>query len=156
MAETQFEINKIYIKDFSSEVPSAPEIFKAEWEPEIDLNFGNGAALIEEEHHIYEVSLTITVTAKLGEHTAYIIEVEQAGIFTIDGFDDEQRGFIIGAATPNILFPYAREAISTMSQKAGFPPMLLNPIDFTALYYQHLQNQAENQQAETEEDQTKH
>lgn len=137
MSEPVFEINKIYTKDISSESPNSPDILKAAWEPEISLNLGNNSSKLPEEG-LYEVSLTLSVTATLGEKTAYIIEVEQAGIFTINGFDEEQQAYIIGALVPNILFPYARETISTLSQKAGFPSMLLNPIDFNGLYQQHL------------------
>lgn len=140
MSEQQFEINRVYVKDVSVESPNAPEIFKTEWEPEIALNLGNSAQELEDT--IYEVSLTLTVTATLGEQTAYVIEVEQAGIFTLEGFEEEQKSYLMGAMIPNILFPYAREVISSLSQKAGFPAMLLNPIDFNGLYQQHLENQA--------------
>lgn len=141
MAEQQFEINRIYVKDVSTEAPNTPAVFQMAWEPEINLNLANDVTELEE--NLFEVSLTLTVTATLEDKTAYIIEVEQAGIFTVMGFEDEQQGFIIGAMIPNILFPYARETISTLSQKAGFPPMLLNPIDFNGLYQQHLQSQME-------------
>lgn len=139
MSEQEFEINRIYVKDVSTEAPNSPEIFKETWEPEINLNLGNSAQELEE--GIYEVSLTLTVSATLGDKNAYVIEVEQAGIFTLQGFEDEQKAYLMGAMIPNILFPYARETISSLSQKAGFPPMLLNPIDFNGLYQQHLDNQ---------------
>lgn len=141
MAEQHFEINKLYTKDISAETSNTPEIYKLPWEPEINLNLGNNVQELAEED-FFEVTLTLTVTAMLGEQTAYVIEVEQAGIFTIAGFDDEQKAYMIGAMIPNILFPYARETISSLSQKAGFPPMLLNPIDFNGLFQQHLEEQA--------------
>lgn len=157
MNEQQFEINKIYTKDLSSEAPNSPEIHQEAWEPEINLNLGNNARQLDEENGLYEVSLTLTVNATLKEKTAYVIEVEQAGIFTLNGFEDEQRAYVIGALIPNILFPYARETISSLSQKAGFPPMLLNPIDFNSLYQQHLENQTnESEAAPSSEDVTKH
>lgn len=140
MSEQQFEINRIYVKDVSTEAPNTPAVFQMAWEPEIDLNLAN--EVTELEKGIFEVSLILTVTATLEDKTAYVIEVDQAGIFTVLNFEEEQQGFIIGAMIPNILFPYARETISTLSQKAGFPPMVLNPIDFNGLYQQHLQNQA--------------
>ncbi|MBS9778415.1 MAG: protein-export chaperone SecB [Gammaproteobacteria bacterium] len=146
MSESKFEINRVYIKDLSSEAPNTPEIFKQDWEPEINLKLDNNLKKLEEEG-LYEVSLVVNVTATVKEQTAYVVEVEQAGIFTIEGFEDEQTGYIIGALVPNILFPYARETISSLTQKAGFPPMTLNPIDFNALYQQYLAEQ----QAEAEE-----
>lgn len=151
MSDPVFEINKVYTKDVSSEAPNSPEIHKEEWEPEINLNLGNNARELADDG-LYEVSLTLSVTATLGDKTAYIIEVEQAGIFTISGFDEEQRAYVIGALVPNILFPYARETISTLSQKAGFPSMLLNPIDFNGLYQQHLAQAA----AEADNQETTH
>lgn len=142
MSEPQFEINRIYVKDVSVESPNTPEIFKETWEPEINLNLGNDLKELEEEG-FYEVSLTLTVSATIGDKTAYVVEVEQAGIFTLTGFDTEQQAYVVGALIPNILFPYGREAISSLVQKAGFPPMLLNPIDFNVLYHQHLEEMAE-------------
>lgn len=141
MSEQQFEINKLYTKDISAESPSSPEIYKLTWEPEINLNLENNVQKLEEDD-LFEVTLGLTVTATLGEQTAYVIEVEQAGIFTIAGFSEEEQAYMIGAMIPNILFPYARETISSLSQKAGFPPMLLNPIDFNGLFQQHLNEQA--------------
>ncbi len=145
MAEQKFEINKIYTKDISVESPNNPEIFKQEWNPNINLNIGNATKKIEDD--IYEVSITLTITAKLEEKTAYIIEVVQSGVFTLAGFEEEQKQYMLGAMIPNILFPYGRETISTLSQKAGFPAMLLNPIDFNGLYQQHLE-EAQKEQAE--------
>lgn len=139
MSEQQFEINRIYIKDLSSEAPSTPEIFMENWEPSINLTLGNSSTELDEENGIYEVSLTLTVTAEIGEKTAYMVEIEQAGIFTVVGFDEAQLAYVIGALIPNILFPYARETISSLSQKSGFPPILLQPIDFNTVYQQHLQ-----------------
>lgn len=160
MSEQQFEVNKIFIKDLSAEAPNSPEIHQEAWEPEINLNLGNAARQLDEANGLFEVSLTLTVTATVGEKTAYVVEVEQAGIFTLTGFEDEQRGYVIGALIPNILFPYARETISTLSQKLGFPSMLLNPIDFNGLYQQHLQSQANDGESviteEASESETKH
>ncbi len=141
--EQQFEINRIYIKDLSSEAPHTPEIFKMDWEPEVNLKLDNNIKKLEEEG-LFEVSLTVTVSATVKEKTAYVVEVEQAGIFTIEGFEDAQASYIVGALIPNILFPYARETISSLTQKAGFPPMTLNPIDFNSLYQQHLNEETEN------------
>ncbi len=150
--EQHFEINRVYVKDVSVEAPNTPEVFTLEWDPEVNINLSNAANEIDGDGALFEVSLTLTVTAELGDKTAYVVEVEQAGIFTLQGFDDEQKGYLIGAVVPNILFPYARETISSLSQKAGFPPMLLNPIDFNALYQQHLQEQMQGQVQESPTD----
>ncbi len=145
MSEQKFEINKIYTKDISSEAPNNPEIFKNNWEPNINLNLGNGVNKLPEEGS-FEVVIKLTVTAKVGDDVAYLIEVEQAGIFTVVGFEEAQQNFMLGAMAPNILFPYARELISTLSQKAGFPPILLNPISFESLYQQHMEQQQQQAQ----------
>lgn len=151
MSEPQFEINRIYIKDLSVETPNSPEIFKHAWEPEVNLQLDN--ALQELEDDLYEVSLTVTVTATIKEKTVYVVEIEKAGIFTLKGFDNQQKSYLIGAMIPNILFPYARETISSLTQKAGFPPMLLNPIDFNAIYQQQVEEQLGQQaQEEAEKD----
>jgi preprotein translocase subunit SecB len=89
--------------------------------------------------------LTLTVTAKLGEKTAYLVEIQQAGIFTVQGFTDEQLGHVLGAFCPNTLFPFAREVLASMVSKGGFPPLLLNPINFDALYLQRLQSRQAQQ-----------
>ncbi|MGY0398927.1 MAG: protein-export chaperone SecB [Ostreibacterium sp.] len=151
MPEQQFEINRIYTKDVSSEAPNTPEIFKEQWEPEINLQLGNKVEKLEEDD-LYHVSLTITVTATVADKNAYVIEVQQAGIFTLIGFDETQKGYFTGAMIPNILFPYVRETISNLVQKVGFPPLYLNPIDFNVLYQQHL----EEQQMAQSDEATKH
>ncbi len=150
MSEPNFEINRIYVKDISVEAPNTPEIFKSEWNPEINLKLDNALNPLEE--GLYEVSLTVTVTATINEKTAYVVEVEKAGIFTIENFDEEQQAYVISAMIPNILFPYARETISNLVQKAGFPPMLLNPINFDALYHQQIAEQlAEEEKTENKD-----
>lgn len=148
MSEPIFEINRIYIKDLSLESPNSPEIFKQGWEPEINLKLDNALNKLEEDG-LYEISLTVTVTATLKDKTVYVVEVEKAGIFTISGFEDEQIAYIVGALVPNILFPYARETVSSLTQKAGFPPMVLNPIDFNTLFQQQMEEEmAKKQQTE--------
>jgi len=135
--ERNFQIQKIYIKDVSFETPDTPAIFQQKWEPEIGLQLGNSAVTLGD--NVHEIVLTITVTAKLGDKTAYLCEIKQAGIFTISGYSDQDMGAMAGAYCPNILFPYAREAISDLVVKGGFPQMLLAPVNFEALYQQHLQ-----------------
>ena len=133
----EFGIQKVYIKDVSFETPNSPEIFKEQWQPDINLQLNNNTKSLDDS--IHEVVLTLTVTAKIGEKTAFLIEVQQAGIFNIKGYSEQEMGAMAGAYCPNILFPYARETISDLVTRGGFPQLLLAPINFDALYQQHLQ-----------------
>lgn len=142
--DKQFVIQKIYTKDISFETPNAPKIFTQKWEPTLDLNLGTHVNAIDTS--VYEVSLTLTVTVKVGEATAFLVEVNQSGIFMIAGFSDQEMGPMLGSFCPNILFPYAREVISDLVSKGGFPQLILAPVNFDALYMQQLQ-QAQAQQA---------
>lgn len=135
--EKQFALQKLYVKDVSFETPNSPEIFTSKWEPQVEFNLASNAQNLQED--LYEVGLTVTVTVKLADKTAYLVEVCQAGIFTLTGFSDQEMGPMIGSFCPNILFPYAREAVSDLVIKGGFPPMLLAPVNFDALYMQHVQ-----------------
>jgi preprotein translocase subunit SecB len=135
--EKQFSIQKIYIKDMSFETPNSPKIFTEKWEPAVDFNLGTHVEVLEDS--LYEIALTVTITVKCGDMTAYLVEVNQAGIFTLNGFDDQEMGPMVGSFCPNIIFPYAREAISDLVTKGGFPQLLLAPVNFDALYAQHLQ-----------------
>jgi preprotein translocase subunit SecB len=149
--EQQFRIQKVYIKDASLESPNAPALFTdgSAWKPEVNLQLNSETTPLAENQ--YEVMLTVTVTVKVGERTAYLVEVKQAGLFVITGMEQSQLQGILGAYCPNVLFPFAREAISDLAVRAGFPQMLLDPINFDALYAQHLQQQqaAEQGSAET-------
>ncbi|CCE22134.1 protein-export chaperone SecB [Methylotuvimicrobium alcaliphilum] len=136
-AEKHFSIQKIYTKDISFETPNSPKIFTEKWEPKVDFNLGTNVQTLEND--MYEVSLTVTVTVKCGESTAYLVEVCQAGIYALKGFSEEEMGPMVGSFCPNILFPYAREAVSDLVAKGGFPQLLLAPVNFDALYAQHLQ-----------------
>ncbi|MDT4331977.1 protein-export chaperone SecB [Methylomonas sp. MS20] len=135
--DKQFVIQKIYTKDISFETPNAPKIFTQKWEPTLDLNLGTHVNAIDTS--VYEVSLTLTVTVKVGEATAFLVEVNQSGIFMIAGFTDQEMGPMLGSFCPNILFPYAREVISDLVSKGGFPQLILAPVNFDALYMQQLQ-----------------
>jgi preprotein translocase subunit SecB len=135
--EKQFAIQKIYTKDVSFETPKSPKIFIEKWEPSVDFNLGTRVEPLEQ--NLYEVALTVTVTVKSGALTAYLVEVTQAGIFSLDGFAEQEMGPMVGSFCPNILFPYAREAVSDLVAKGGFPQLLLAPVNFDALYAQHLQ-----------------
>ncbi|PKM11841.1 MAG: protein-export chaperone SecB [Gammaproteobacteria bacterium HGW-Gammaproteobacteria-3] len=135
--EKQFSIQKIYTKDLSFETPNSPKIFTEKWEPKVDFNLGTNVQALD--NSLYEVTLTITVTVKCGDTTAYLVEVCQAGIYSLAGFSDEEMGPMVGSFCPNILFPYAREVVSDLVAKGGFPQLLLAPVNFDALYAQHLQ-----------------
>jgi preprotein translocase subunit SecB len=137
-----FSVQKLYVKDSSFESPASPKAFRfKQWEPKIDLNLTNKQTHIEAD--IYEAILIITATVSHEESTAYLVEAHQAGLFQITGFDEEQRSYLMGSQCMNILFPYAREVISDMSVRGGFPPLILSPVNFDALYQQHLQQQQE-------------
>jgi preprotein translocase subunit SecB len=146
-----FAIHKIYVKDVSFETPNSPEVFQEEWQPSVNMDISNGARLLDEPY--YEVVLTVTVTVAFAEKTVYLAEVQQAGIFHIEGFDDEAVHRLTGTACPNILFPFAREMVSDLVIRGGFPQLLLAPVNFEALYLQQQQQQAE--QPESDQD-TKH
>ncbi len=139
--QQQFAIQKIYVKDISFESPNSPQMFTADWQPRHNLELNtNGQALGED---VYEVVLSLTVTAKNDEQTAFLVEVQQCGIFTITGFAEDDLAAMLGSYCPNLLFPYAREAISDLVTRGGFPPLLLAPVNFDALYAQHLQERAD-------------
>jgi preprotein translocase subunit SecB len=140
-----FGIEKLYVKDLSVEVPNAPEIFLEREAPQVEIQLNTSGRGVGE--GVFEVVLTVTVTAKLAEKTVFLVEVGQAGIFRIMNVPEEQVEPLIAVACPNILFPYAREVISDLVTKGGFPQLLLAPINFDALFAQHVQQLQEAQQA---------
>ena len=146
--EQQFQLQKIYLKDTSFETPNSPEVFTENWEPDVNVELQSAGKPITDDVH--EVVLTVTITAKVGDNTAYLVEVHQAGVFTLTGFNENDRAQMLGSYCPNILFPYAREAISDLIGKGGFPQLLLAPVNFDALYAQHLQQQQEKNTAAEE------
>ena len=136
-----FSIEKLYLKDLSVEVPNAPEVFLEQENPQVEIqlqtngrNLGSGA---------YEVVLTVTVTARIGEKTVFLVEVGQAGIFRLRNIPEENLEALLLIACPNILFPYAREAVSDAVVRAGFAPVVLQPVNFEALYAARLQQEQE-------------
>lgn len=145
--EKQFGIQKIYCKDISFETPSSPQVFTEKWEPAVDFNLGTHVTPLEEP--FFEITLTITITVKNSDSVAYLIEAKQAGIFSLAGFTDQEMGHMVGSFCPTILFPYAREAISDLVIKGGFPQLLLAPVNFDALYAQHLQQAQQAPGSET-------
>lgn len=133
----QVAIQKIYVRDASLEVPGGPGVFTQEWKPRVDVQLNTGVQDLNAELH--HVVLTVTVKAQLGEQTAYLMEVQQAGVFLLRGFTDaEEKRAVLGAYCPNILFPFARETIADGIRRAGFPEFLLQPVNFDALYQEHV------------------
>ncbi len=144
--QQQFSMQRIYTKDISFESPSTPNIFKKQWQPKVNVDLNTKSDKIDEEGN-FEVVLTITITAKVDDETAFLVEVQQAGIFFITGIEDENLRRVLATAAPNILFPYARESIDTVCVKGGFPAVMLAPVNFDALYQQALA-QAQNGEGE--------
>ncbi len=134
---SQFSLQRIYVKDLSFEAPKSPEVFREEWNPNIELDLNTRQRALEGDFH--EVVLTITVTVKTGEEVAFIAEVQQAGIFLVQGLDDASQGHALGAFCPSILFPYARETLDSLVVRGSFPALMLAPVNFDALYAQELQ-----------------
>lgn len=148
MSEQQqpvFNVEKIYLKDLSLEIPNAPQIFTEREAPKIDINLHNEARALE--NGIYEVVLTATVTAKVKEKTAFLVEVAQAGIFQVRNLQGQELDAVLSVTCGNILFPYLRETVSNLATRGGFPPFFLNHISFEALYQQRQQQQQQQQQA---------
>ncbi len=135
-----FGIEKLYVKDLSVEVPNAPEIFLEREAPQVEIQLNTSGKGLGD--GAYEVVLTVTVTAKLPEKTVFLVEVGQGGIFRVMNVPNEQIEPLLAVACPNILFPYAREAVSDAVSRAGFQPIVLQPVNFEAMYMQRLQEQA--------------
>ncbi len=138
-SEMTFQIQRVYTKDISFEAPNAPQVFQKEWEPEVKLDLDTASSQLAD--GIFEVVLRVTVTATVGEETAFLCEVQQAGIFTIAGIEGTQLAHCLGAYCPNILFPYARECISGLVSRGTFPQLNLAPVNFDALFMNYLQDQ---------------
>lgn len=134
-AERKVAIQKIYLKDFSFESPQTPQVFtEGKWDPKTNLNLRSTHSAHSGDHH--EVVLTVTVETKHEDRTLFLIELQQAGLFYISGYNEEEFAAVVGSFCPNVLFPYAREAIAGIVSKGGFPELLLQPINFDALYAQ--------------------
>lgn len=148
----EFALQRIYTKDVSFETPNSPDVFSQSWEPKSNLNLNSSVTPLGED--LYEVILSVTVTTSIEEKTAYLVEVQQAGIFLAKGFPDQDMGPMMGAYCPNILFPYAREVISDLVSKGSFPQLLLTPVNFDALYAQHMQGAEQGEAAEESQEAT--
>ncbi|MGD9426415.1 protein-export chaperone SecB [Pantoea sp. NSTU24] len=148
--EMQFQIQRVFTKDISFEAPNAPQVFQKEWEPDVKLDLDTASSQLADE--VYEVVLRVTVTANVGEETAFLCEVQQAGIFTISGIEGTQMAHCLGAYCPNILFPYARECITSLVSRGTFPQLNLAPVNFDALFMNYLQQQQSEEGAEHHQD----
>lgn len=139
-AQPVFTIEKLFVKDLSLEVPNAPKIYLERETPKVDIQLNNSSGTIDE--GFYEVLITVTVTAKLGDRTVFLVEASQGGVFQIRNVPENELDAVLGITCPNILYPYARELISDAVVRAGFPPVLLSPVNFEAIF------QARQQQAQ--------
>ena len=133
----QFSLQRIYVRDLSFEAPKSPAIFRQEWTPSVGLDLNTRQKQLEGDFH--EVVLTLSVTVKNGEEVAFSAEVQQPGIFLIQGLDEASMSHTLGAFCPNILFPYARETLDSLVTRGSFPALMLAPVNFDALYAQELQ-----------------
>lgn len=145
--QPMFNMEKIYVKDLSLEIPHAPQIFLERDNPQIEVQLHTQAAPIDD--GVFEVAVTSTVTAKVGEKVLFLIEAKQAGIFQIRNLPDGEMEPVLAVMCPNILFPYLREVVSDVAVRAGFAPVLLSPVNFDVLYQQEKQQQAEAAKATT-------
>lgn len=137
----EFSIQKIFIKDLSFESPDAPDVFLREWKGDTNIQLNTNARPVREEDGVYEVELGLTVTTKSQDQTAYLVEIKQAGVFIIRGFPEDQRNQLLGSYCPGTLFPFARETVADLVAKGGFPQLLLQPVNFEALYAKHMAEQ---------------
>ena len=153
--QQQFVMQRIYAKDLSFESPSSPDIFKKQWQPKVNVELNTKSDKVDDQGN-FEVVLTVTITSKVEEETAFLVEVQQAGIFFVSGIEGEDLRRLLGTAAPNILFPYARENIDSLCVKGGFPPVMLAPVNFDALFQQALAQQAQNQAADGGEEVATH
>ena len=148
--QPQFALQRIYVKDLSFESPKSPEMFQSQWQPEVKLDLNTSNRQLQED--MFEVVLSLTITVENGpegsRETAFLAEVQQAGVFLVKGLAADELHRTLGAFCPNILFPYAREAIDNMVLRGSFPPLMLAPVNFDALYLQ-AREQAEQQETAT-------
>lgn len=145
IAAAQFQIQKLYTKDVSFELPNAPEIFQEQGQADVKMSLSQRVERMGD--NLHEVVLTVTVTATLGEKTAYLVEVAQAGIFLISGLNDQALHAVVNTMCPNTLFPYARATISELVTDGGFPALTLQPVNFEQLYAQRIQELANQQKS---------
>jgi len=139
--QPQFAIQRVYIKDSSFESPNSPKIFQETWKPQVSMDLNTQHTKISDNQ--YEVVLTLTITTKIGEQVAYMVEVQQAGVFMVKNIEGARLGQMLGAYCPNVLFPYARENVDSLVGKGSYPALMLAPVNFDAIYQQALQRKEE-------------
>jgi preprotein translocase subunit SecB len=142
-ASAQFQIQKLYTKDVSFELPNAPQIFQENGQADVKMSLAQRVDDLGD--NLHEVVLTVTVTATVEEKTAYLVEVAQAGIFLLNGFNEQAAHAVMNTMCPNTLFPYSRQLISTLVAEGGFPPLVLQPVNFEQLYAQRMQQMMDEQ-----------
>ncbi len=135
--EPGLELQKFYLRDVSFEAPGVPQVFQKKWDTNLNLELNTSHRKISD--NIYEVSLKLSAKVELQDETAFLVEVDQAGVFNIINFEAQQLNHMLNSYCPNILFPYAREVITDLTMKGGFPPLILAPINFDGLYMQKLE-----------------
>lgn len=140
----QLALQRIYVKDISFESPNSPDVFQIKWAPQVKLDINSGAKKIKD--GLFEVVLTLTASVSNEDQPAYLVEVQQAGIFAIQGLEGTQLEQALAVFCPNLLFPYAREAIDSMLLKGSFPPMHLAPVNFEAIYFEAKKRQQQEQE----------
>lgn len=143
----QFALQRIYVKDLSFEVPNAPKVFLNNWQPDVNVQLSTQSQRIDEQNN-YEVVLGLTVTVTNAGATAFLVEIQQAGIFMINGVPEQQLAHLLGSYCPNTLFPYAREAISDVVSRGSFPQLLLAPVNFDAVLAETLRQRQQQASAE--------
>ena len=141
-AQAQLTLQRVYVKDVSFEAPGSPHIFQQQGQPNVELNLSQRSTALAED--TFEVVLSVTATCKVEEKTAYLVEVQQAGIFGLTGFDDQNREVVLATYCPNVLFPYVRQMVSDLVQNGGFPPFFLQPINFDSLYAEQQRRRLES------------
>ena len=139
----QLQVEKLYLKDASFESPNSPAMFTEDWKPKVHFELNTQTNTLDTD--LYDVVLSVSAEVKQDNKTAFLVEVQQAGIFRAVGFSDEELGGLLGSYCPNMLYPYAREVVSDLVVKGGFPPLILAPVNFDALYAQHVAAQQEKQ-----------
>lgn len=142
--QTQFALQRLYLSDVSFEAPNSPEVFMVKEQPQVDVKLDTKNRQVSED--LYEVTVKITAQVTFGEKTAFLAEVEQSGAFQITGIEGDNLEHALGAFSPNILFPYAREAIDNLVVKGGFPPLMIAPVNFEAIFAERKQREAQTTQ----------
>ncbi len=145
----QFSIQRVYVKDISFEAPNLPDMFSVDFKPQVKMEMNSQSRKVADNN--FEVILNVTLSAEVEEKTAFLVEVQQAGLFYINGFNDQQTHQLLGAAAPESLYPYVREAVASLIGRTGFPAIQLTPVNFMGLYMERMQQAQQAQQKQQEQ-----